>query len=546
MRRRATSRALTLVAAATGLVLAGGAAGAPPAYAPYLNRTSVELRGTFRDFGLYYMPGGHPDFGAPAATGAARYANIPGNLLDTDGRPVMLGRGHRIEQPQADGSGRPIIFPRGYIAAMAGDTAGVLRDQPGNAVADSSSYWGWFRNVPGVNQTELGTVRLDRLGGGDAFVFEGRVDRGGALVSSSDRPENALYTYEIDTIFVYEEGSDWYVTMGGGGDAWAFIDDMLVIDAGAGNGFEGANGIVADGPVIVENNCDVWVAPGAAGNVCTNSTAPGAVTVANSGMVHTDVYAGPGANVGSAISAGAGSITGSRGSLGAEVVMPSVAPPDLGPGVGDLAFRQHTFQIAQDLHVNNLTIETNAVVNIRGRVTIVCDGNFELRNKSHILLEGDATLELYIRGTAFIGQQSYFNVNTADPFRATIFYLGTDPLIMDNTADVYANIAAPAAQLQIGNSVHVRGNFIGRAFQLRNTGDFTIAGGGAWGHAGSSGAPSASQTIRLARLGWLAPGRTYSLRMFYADRDLSPARLRVETNINTLNIAAPPEEFSGD
>lgn len=545
MRRRAISRAMILVAAAAGLALGGETAG-QPVYAPYLNRASVELRGTYRDFGLYYMPGGHPDFGAPAAMGAGRYANVPGNLLDTDGKPVMLGGGHRVQQPQRDGLGRPIIFPRGYIGSMAGDVAGTLDEGLGRTVADSSSYWAWFRNVPGVNQTELGTVRLDRLGGGDAFIFEGRVDRGGALTSSAERPENALYTYEIDTIFVYEEGSDWYLTMSGGGDMWAFIDDMLVIDAAAGSGFTGAHGIVADGRIIVENTGDVWVAPGATGSVCTNATDPGAVTVSNSGVIRTDVYAGPGANVGAAIDSRAAGITGQRGSLGAQVVMPQITVPDVGPSVGNLSYTHHAYQIAQSLRCNHLSITTQAEITIVGNVSIVCDGDFELRNKCKIILAPDATLELYVRGSIFMGQQSEFNVSTADPFRATIYSLGSSPVDFDNVADIYANIAAPRAELQVGNAVHVRGNFIGASFRLRNTGDFTIMGGGAWGSAGGMGAPAASQTIRLSRLGWLLPGRTYSLRMFYADRDLSPSRLRVETNINTLNIAAPPKGFSGD
>src|SRR5690606_32729481 len=79
-----------------------------PSYASYQNRPSVDLKGMFRDFEPRAF-GGHPDFGVPAAAGAGRYADIPADELDSEGKPVFRTTGLKIASPAMDVEGRPII-----------------------------------------------------------------------------------------------------------------------------------------------------------------------------------------------------------------------------------------------------------------------------------------------------------------------------------------------------------------------------------------------------------------------------------------------------
>ncbi len=513
-----------------------------PSYASYQNRPSVDLKGMFRDFEPRAF-GGHPDFGVPAAAGAGRYADIPADELDSEGKPVFRTTGLKIASPAMDVEGRPIIGARPYITARPGDTEVIKSATPGGAATNAANFSQWFRNTPGVNTGQRGVVTLTREAGTGTYIFDGSLDRPGAIASTIAVGTNTAYTYELETQFVHLRGYGWYIRAATDADVWVYIDDRLVIDGGAGGGFQGARGVAADGPISLANTGRIEIAPGSVGAVSSNATAAGSVGIFNSAQIEADVRVGPGANVATAISAGAGAITGERGSLAAPVPMPVIKEPEgLGASRGHGVYEMGTFTFDSDVRFDSLTIAINATVNIEGNVTILCEGDFTLRNGSKIVLGPGATLDLYIKGATFMGQSSEVNVNTADPSRVTVYNLGGATMVLDNTAEIYANFAAPGAELRIGNAVHVHGNFIGRAFTLSNSGRFTITGSGAWGRGASDGNTAMVQHLELDRLAWLANGRTHTLKVFVADRDAVTSRLRLETNINTLNLAAQPQD----
>lgn len=48
-----------------------------------------------------------------------------------------------------------------------------------------------------------------------------------------------------------------------------------------------------------------------------------------------------------------------------------------------------------------------------------------------------------------------------------------------------------------------------------------------------------SQTIDMHRLGWLEDGKTYSLKLFFAERHKPASRFRIETTIDLRSVEPP-------
>ncbi len=506
-------------------------------YDAYKLRTTIALPGAVHDFKAAYLPGGHADFMRAASAGAGRYVYVMGDTLGSAKKPVFNSAGYKRSKDWSDSALRPIIPTKSYIDARSGDIAGAAAGSTGNAAGNAASVAQWFQDAAGVNTAYTTQMTMNYNGVVSAFVFDGTLD-GYRANGTSDY----TYTCESSMPFLYEQGQGWYVSAGTNADCWVYVDDRLVIDGGGGMGAQGMPGVATDGPITLSNTGQVNIDAGSAGSVATNTASAAAVSLGNSSKILADVYAGPGSNPASAISAGAGAITGVRGSLSAPIAMPQIDPPSGMPAsIGDKDYKNTTATISANTHFNNLTIEVNSTVNISGNVVILVDGAFTLRNSSKIILLGNSTLEVYFKGAWFAGQSSEINVTTTDPGRVTFYNLGTSLIDVNNSVDAYANFASPGAGMSIGNSVHVRGNFIGKSFDVNNTGDFTIKGSSGWGHFHENSAMDMAQRIDLDRLGWLDPAHTHYLHIFFANRTGRASHLRLETNMTLLRVAGLPQ-----
>jgi hypothetical protein len=507
-----------------------------PSLDPYRSRGATVIPGTVYDFKRYFEPGGHPDFFKPATQGAGRYVQIAANVLSADGKPVYATPGYKLTKNWTDSALRPIIQTRSYINSVAGDIAGTTANTTGAAVNSAASFAQWFRDAAGVNTASRNDLKLTWQGASSVFAFDGTLDG----FKSATAPDYA-YTADWSAPFVYEAGKGWYVGVGTNGDAWVYVDDKLVIDGGSAAGAQGVNGIASAGPIKLTNTSKIDVAAGSIGTLSTNSTAAGAITVLNSVSIDADVLVGPGANLATSIVAAPGAIVGNKSNLLQSVTMPVIsAPAGMPASVGDKDYKSTTATISANTHFNNLTIELNSTISISGNVVILCDANFALQNKSKIVLLAGATLEVYFKGTFFAGQTSEINVTTADPTKVTFYNLGTSTISLDNTATVYANFASPNAAMTVGQSVHVYGNFIGQSIDISNSGEFTIVGTGGWGHFDQDLPRDMTQRIDLDRLTWLDPARSHQLHVFFANRRGRASHLRLETNMELLNVALPP------
>ena len=181
-----------------------------------------------------------------------------------------------------------------------------------------------------------------------------------------------------------------------------------------------------------------------------------------------DLMVGPGGDPAAATSSGA--VTGLAGVLDTTGDLPSITPPgNLGPSTGDWSLGQEdTATISSNkLHVTNFTVDKNSIVYIDGNLVLLVDNSFNLAQGVSIKLTAGSTLVLYILGPINAYDQDIkINANTKDPSLVTIYFLDTTPMEFSQSAEIYANIIAPDADLILNSDAELFGSFIGQSILL--------------------------------------------------------------------------------
>jgi fibro-slime domain-containing protein len=211
---------------------------------PYAHLPATrELTGVVRDFRDRQVAGGHPDFNIEPEGGLGVYQGIVANELDSYGNPVFASRGSKCVTQARDAQNRSIIGPKPYISPRQGDHAGVVNPVATGAVDSADSFCSWYEDVFGTNASGLLSIELHRQPGTKVYVFDDELDTqfvnmegfynpNGKFPNAQGGNKNWSFTYELETSFIYRQGTGQVFTFAGDDDLWVFVDGKLVIDLG--------------------------------------------------------------------------------------------------------------------------------------------------------------------------------------------------------------------------------------------------------------------------------------------------------------------------
>ena len=149
-------------------------------------------------------------------------------------------------------------------------------------------------------------------------------------------------------------------------------------------------------------------------------------------------------------------------------------PAGLPANAGDVTINSDT-TLTADLHCDNLEIKKK-VLTIDGNLTIYCEGDFHMNTQAVIELAAGATLDLYFHTMSSTWNHVQINANTGDPTRVRMYNMGTDPFVIHNHAEVYAQLFSPNAELELSNHAALFGNYHGKNINFLNHGDFHVDG----------------------------------------------------------------------
>jgi hypothetical protein len=507
----------------------------------YMARTQIALGGTLRNFTPRSQPGGHPDFARPANAGWGRYALVVEDMLDDERKPVLRTRGHKMTTSWQNAEGTSVGPFKQYVTPRTGDIDATIDPVEGGAVTTPDNFAQWFRDDPALNTTQRNAVVLVRQPD-NTYLFDDRVDHPDTGVQEDF---DFTHSYEIDTVFVYKPGRDWYIDLGTDADVWLYIDDRLVIDGGAGTEppFMFA-GIALDGELTMRGTSSIGLADGTVASVSTNSTDADAIRINNSAVVSGHLLVGPGGNPDTGIEMDReDSVQAEVGALEEPIVIDSViVPTDLPPSSGNLNLSGTGVVIDRDVHFSNIELLSGARIGIRGHVRMLVDGDVQILESSRIVLAPESSLELYVGGLFEVRNSSTVNANTQDSSLVQINVFGTTDINIDNRVKIYANFLAPDAGMDLGNNSTVYGSFHGESLDLANSGAFVVVDPLAGERDDANYVDiSMTQRIELDRLGWLREDGTHRLKIMFAERSRPRSQLRIETNILTLNVAGTPK-----
>ncbi|MHC4290875.1 MAG: DUF7305 domain-containing protein [Planctomycetota bacterium] len=205
----------------------------------------------------------------------------------------------------------------------------------------------------------------------------------------------------------------------------------------------------------------------------TQSTDDGAIDLKNNTTIDGDIVIGPEGVPDDVINTGSNvSINGEIFVLQTDFYLSSVAPPDYTASQGSISGNNITLNSSDSGKYSSISISNNGTLSVTGDLTLYVTGDIELKNNAEIEIKNDATLELYFDGDINANNSSGFNNKSEVPSSLMIYGTGTDQEIdLKNSADIYAVVYAPNAEMTVKNSGDAYGSFIVEDFELKNGGE---------------------------------------------------------------------------
>jgi len=218
------------------------------------------------------------------------------------------------------------------------------------------------------------------------------------------------------------------------------------------------------------------------GDVGTDSTAAGAITLNNSAIIKGD--AGVGGDPVSGIQppppqppAVDQHITGSRNG-GVNIDFPAVPVPTPPAGswspctVCKLTGTDNKPLASGSYSATVFSLSNSSQLNINGDVTLYITGDFALQNSSQLKISSGGNLTLYVDGTFSIGNSAQLNNVTKIPNNLTFYSRYSQPtggVNFANSGSLYGTVYAPQTHVDISNSFEIYGALVAKSTSLFNS-----------------------------------------------------------------------------
>ena len=204
--------------------------------------------------------------------------------------------------------------------------------------------------------------------------------------------------------------------------------------------------------------------------VSTNSTKKEKIKI-EGGTLFGSAYVGPNSKIDEVVQiTGGGQMTGQIKRMNLASPVPDLREPtDMGGEGGNRTYSTGLNLIDQDLHLKRLTIKGDAIVEIVGDVTILCQEEILIQEDAQLRLAADAALTIYSKKDFKVENNARVNVDSADPTRLNILILKKKVEVKDG-AQMYASVQGYDAELKVKDNGHFYGTFIGKTVKVENSG----------------------------------------------------------------------------
>ncbi len=149
------------------------------------------------------------------------------------GRKLTVSDKSRLHVDMATGAptGGDVVFEPQECEL--GDKPGTIVTAATGDVLSADTFYEWWRNVLGVNQSTVQTIRMTRNKFGVYLYFNDNYRPiNGLLLGNEGQPNNYHLTVEIDADFAYTAGGGQWFEIRCTDDAYLFVNGRLVIDLG--------------------------------------------------------------------------------------------------------------------------------------------------------------------------------------------------------------------------------------------------------------------------------------------------------------------------
>ncbi len=157
---------------------------------------------------------------------------------------------------------------------------------------------------------------------------------------------------------------------------------------------------------------------------------------------------------------------------------PKIPPPGpLPPSQGDVELKgSGTTEISADMHCDSFRIKTIHKVRIVGDVMIYVRGDFSIEQLGTVMdVTAGSSLTMYVGGKFLMRNSAVLNAS-GDPNLVTIYKLGTDVLLIEQTARLSARLISPDSVFELTNSANFYGWFRGEGIEMDSSAGFHTEG----------------------------------------------------------------------